>query len=141
MKNAPPVIVDTNVLVSALISPDKTAPPGRIVRAMLEAALVFVVSDDLLAEYRAVLDRPRLTQLHGLSASDLDELLLEITRNAVILPPVSTDPAPDPGDQHLWDLLAARGNLVLVTGDKRLFDSGMRTRILAPAAFLSRWLD
>jgi uncharacterized protein len=47
-------------------------------------------------------------------------------------------PAPDPGDQMLWELLAARDDLVLVTGDKRLLrDRGMRGRVISAEAFLA----
>ena len=51
--------------------------------------------------------------------------------------PVASVPAPDPGDQVLWDLLAARSDLVLVTGDKRLVeDAGMRGRVVSPREFV-----
>ena len=44
--------------------------------------------------------------------------------------------APDPGDPLLWDLLAARQDLVLVTGDKLLLqDPAMNGRVITLAAF------
>jgi predicted nucleic acid-binding protein len=47
-------------------------------------------------------------------------------------------PAPDPGDQLLWELLAAKADLLLVTGDKRLLrDAGMHGRVMTPQAFVS----
>jgi len=46
-------------------------------------------------------------------------------------------PAPDPGDQLLWDLLAARADLLLITGDKALQrDATMQARVLSPQAFI-----
>ena len=46
--------------------------------------------------------------------------------------------APDPGDQMLWELLAARDDLILVTGDKLLLrDRGMRGRVISAEAFLA----
>lgn len=43
-------------------------------------------------------------------------------------------------DQHLWELLAAREDRALVTGDKRLFDAQeMAGRILTPQASVARW--
>ncbi len=45
--------------------------------------------------------------------------------------------APDPGDQHLWDLLAARDDLLLVSGDRRLHGVGdMASRVVTPQAFI-----
>ena len=46
--------------------------------------------------------------------------------------------APDPGDPLLWGLLAARAELVLITGDKLLLrDAGMQGRVMSPSAFVS----
>ena len=51
---------------------------------------------------------------------------------------MSGPPAPDPGDQLLWNLLAAKPDLLLVTGDKLLQkDSGMRGRVISARAFVS----
>ena len=41
---------------------------------MLGAAFTLVLSEALLAEYRAVLVRPRLCKLHGLSETGIDLL-------------------------------------------------------------------
>ena len=47
-------------------------------------------------------------------------------------------PAPDPGDQLLWDLLAAKADLLLVTGDKLLLrDAAMQARVVSPQAFVA----
>jgi hypothetical protein len=52
--------------------------------------------------------------------------------------PGSGPRAPDPGDQFLWDLLAADPALRLVTGDKRLRrDAGMQPRVISPEACMS----
>ena len=51
---------------------------------------------------------------------------------------MSVPPAPDPRDQLLWNLLAARPDLLLVTGDKLLLgDTGMRGRVISARAFVS----
>jgi predicted nucleic acid-binding protein len=56
----PAVIVDTNVLVAGLITGNDASPVARILDGMLAAVFPFVVSEALLAEYRAVLVRPGL---------------------------------------------------------------------------------
>ncbi len=131
------VIVDTNVLVAGLLTGNATSPVARILDGMLAAAFPFVVSEALLAEYRAVLVRPALRKLHGLTVKEVETLLTDIAQRAIVLPPGVGAPAPDPGDQLLWDLLAAKPDLLLITGDKALQrDAAMRSRVLSPQAFV-----
>ncbi len=132
------VIVDTNVVVAGLLTGNADSPVARILDGMLAAAFAFVVSEALLAEYRSVLLRPELRALHGLSVDEVDSLLTDIAQHAVVLTPVASAPAPDPGDQLLWELLAARADLRLVTGDKLLLQQpGMPGRVLSPRDFVA----
>jgi predicted nucleic acid-binding protein len=133
----PGAIIDTNVVVAGLLTGDGASPVARILDGMLAAAFPFVVSQALLAEYRTVLARPALRKLHGLTVSDVETLLTDVAQCAIVLVPPAGPAAPDAGDQLLWDLLSARGDLLLVTGDKRLQrDAGMRGRVLSPREFL-----
>ena len=101
------------------------------------AAFPFVVSEALLAEYRTVLVRPGLRKLNGLTVAEVETLLIDIAQHAIVLAPVAAPPAPDPGDQLLWELLAARADLLLVTGDKALHrDAGMQSRVVSPQSFV-----
>jgi len=132
------VIVDTNVVVAGLLTADDTSPVARVLDGMLAAAFPFALSEALLAEYRAVLLRPRLKKLHGLSVADIESLLTDLAQHAIVLTPGAAPAAPDPGDQFLWDLLAAKEALVLVTGDKLLLrEPAMRGRVVSPADFLA----
>lgn len=130
-------IVDTNVVVAGLLTANDSAPVARILDGMLAAAFPFVLSEALLAEYRAVLLRPRLRRLHGLGVAAVDAVLTTLAQHAVVLAPGRGTRAPDRGDQLLWDLLAARPDLVLVTGDKRLLDDmAMAGRVMDPLTFV-----
>jgi hypothetical protein len=69
--------------------------------------------------------------------AEVEALLTDIAQHAIVLAPGAGSPAPDPGDQLLWDLLAAREDLLLVSGDHALqADAAMRTRVLSPRAFV-----
>lgn len=129
-------VIDTNVVVAGLLTSQADSPVARVLDGMLSASFPFVVSEALLAEYHAVLVRPKLAKLHGLSVAEVDAILTDLARHAIVLSPVSTvaSPiAPDSGDQFLWDLLAVRPDLVLVTGDKLLLrDQAMQGRIILP---------
>ena len=132
------VIVDTNIVVAGLLTANEASPIARILDGMLAAAFPFVVSEALLAEYRTVLVRPNLRKLHGLTVAEVDAILTDLAQHAVVLAPVAAPPAPDPGDQLLWDLLAAKTDLLLVTGDKLLLkDLGMRGRVISPREFVA----
>lgn len=135
-------IIDTDVLLAGLLTSHADSPVARILDGMLGAAFSFVLSEALLAEYRAVLVLPRLCKLHGLSDAEIDVILMDIARHAIVLTPVrtaATPGAPDPGDQFLWDLLATRADLMLVTGDKLLLqDEAMRQRVILPQTFVTK---
>lgn len=135
----PAAIIDTNVVVAGLLTADPASPVARILDGMLGAAFPFVVSEVLLAEYHAVLVRPHLRKLHGLTLDHVESVLTAVAQSAILLrPPGAAQPTPDPGDQLLWDLLCCKQDLLLVTGDKRLLrDTGMRGRVVAPRTFLS----
>lgn len=115
-------IIDTNVLVAGLITQDETSPTARLVDAMLSGGILFILSPALLSEYGAVLLRPRVSKLHGLSSDEVDVLLTEITGNAIWREhqEISSSTSPDPGDAHLWDLLHSEPGSILITGDRLL---------------------
>ena len=136
--SGPAVIIDTNVVVAGLLTARDDSPVARILDGMLAAGFSFVVSEPLLAEYRAVLVRPGLRKLHGLTVADVEAILTDLAQHAIVLKPAAGPPAPDAGDQLLRDLLAARPNLLLVTGDKLLLqDAGMRGRVISTQAFVA----
>jgi uncharacterized protein len=111
---------------------------ARILEVMLTATFAFVVSEALLAEYRALLVRPNLRKLHGLTVAEVGAILTDLAQRAIVLAPVAAPPAPDSGDQLLWDLLAARTDLLLVTGDKLLLqDAGLQGRVVSAHAFVA----
>lgn len=130
-------VVDTNVVAAALLTSNDAAPTARVLDGMLAAAFPFAVSEPLLAEYRDVLNRPALRKRHGLKQAEIDSLLIALAQNAIVLAPLAGPVAPDPGDQHLWDLLASHDGLCLVTGDKLLLQaSSAPAVVVTPVAFI-----
>ena len=124
-------IVDTNVLVAGLLTSRDASPTARLLDAMLSGSLLFLLSPELLAEYRAVLLRPRIASAHQLAEAEVDALLTEITANAIWREPLAA-PAmpPDAGDTHLWALLACEKNAVLITGDALLLQNPLPGRLV-----------
>lgn len=135
----PPVfVVDTNVIVSALIGSDSKAPPAQILDAMLDGRLLYLMSGDLLREYASVLLRPRLVRLHARSEGEIDRLLAELTANAIWRETTAGDPAPDANDDHLWALQASWVGSRLITGDRLLVENASAERpVLSPRDFVN----
>lgn len=136
-----PVVVDTNVLVSGLLTSDPSSPLAVIVDGMLRALFPFLVSSRLVAEYRDVLLRPRIQRLHGLTDAEVEVLLTEIAIVALWRDPPDGEravAAPDPGDQHLWDLLHTADGAILVTGDALLsLNPPSFAAVMTPRAFVA----
>ena len=139
---APPVIVDTNVLIGQWMTDLTAREPMHILDGMRSGALRFAVCDVLLAEYREVLLRPKLQRRHLQDDEKVDAFIAQITAGAIRIETQPGPKAPDPGDQMLWDLLASRADLQLVTGDRLLLKNGrMLGRVLTPEAFAAAWLQ
>lgn len=134
-------VIDTNIVVSALISPRGT--PDAIVRALRRSAFQLVVSHAVLAEYEAVPSRPRLARRFKLSDGDVPEFLRLLLYRADLVNPAAVLPLTvrDAKDRHL--LMAALGGNAgyLVSGDLDLLtldgDPALGSlKIVKPRAFL-----
>ncbi|TCO73736.1 putative toxin-antitoxin system toxin component, PIN family [Chromatocurvus halotolerans] len=133
----PPVVVDTNVVVAGLITGAKESPVVVILDAMLSGQLLYLLSPALLAEYRAVLLRPKLTALHGLVVADVDQLLVELTANGIWREPAAAPHAPDRNDDHLWELLHDFPGSALITGDRLLQEKPPAgISVISPSAWI-----
>ena len=110
------IVLDTNVLVSALISRD--GPPGLLLAAIRRERLTLVTSEAQLDELRTVLSRERLRPyIRPGEAEDLVRNLEAIGEVAADLPEVSASPDPD-DNRILATAIAGRADLI-VSGDKK----------------------
>ncbi len=114
------VVIDTNIIVAGLITADIDSPTARILNSMLKGEVPYLLSEELLSEYVAVLYRPKLAKLHQLTNTGIDTLLADIVVNAAWREPATLEVAPDQGDNHLWRLLGSEHGSILVTGDQLL---------------------
>ena len=109
------VVLDTNVLVSGVLSPH--GPPGRLVDLVLAGDLGLVVDDRVLSEYAEVLRRPRF----GLPEREVEVLMrhLRDVGEGVTARPLAVT-LPDEDDLPFLEVAAA-GAATLVTGNARHF--------------------
>jgi len=137
------VILDTNVLLGALISPH--GPPDVIYRAWRAAKFELVTSTAQLDELRWASRYPKLRAI--LPAHRVGTMMNNMQRAIVLdtLPAVPDGMAlNDPNDVYLLAMVLASEADYLVTGDRRagLLQRGStgRTRIVAPATFCAEVL-
>jgi putative PIN family toxin of toxin-antitoxin system len=137
------VILDTNVLLGALISPH--GPPDMIYRVWRAARFELVTSSAQLDELRRVSRYPKLKTL--LPAHRIGAMVNNMQRAIVldVLPPLPEGvEANDPNDAFLLAMALAGEADYLVTGDRRagLLQRGNvgRTRIVTPATFCAEAL-
>lgn len=134
------VVLDTNVLFSALISPH--SPPHQIYQAWRQKHFELFTCRQQLDEIRRASRYPKLQRI--LQPHRVGTLVNHLASSPLVeLPPLAIDIA-DPGDAFLLALAGAAQADVLVTGDHRagLLQQGSygRTRIVTPAAFQAEFL-
>ena len=131
------VVLDTNVLLSGIAYP--ASVPGQILAAWRHGSLEVVLSVYILDELRRVL--PKLAHRHGLSASEIENLVDILAFRAERVEPVAgIDPdLRDVDDQPVLGTLLAALQLVeanyLITGDKDLLSLAKRNPIVRPTEF------
>lgn len=140
MANTLRIVLDTNVLLSGIAYPGSI--PGKIIAAWRHGSVEVLLSPFILDELRRVL--PRLNKRHGLSVSEIDDLVDILAIQAEV---IDSDPTVDPELRDANDLpvlgtlLAADrsgGADYLITGDKDLLALSERYPIITPAAFWER---
>jgi uncharacterized protein len=129
------VILDTNILLSALISPH--GRPDQIYRAWRAARFHLVTSITQLDELRRASRYPRLK---AILQPHLVGAMINNLQRAIVLDQLPTGiEAADPDDAFLLAMAVAGEADDLVTGDLRagLLQRGSigRTRIVRPAVF------
>jgi putative PIN family toxin of toxin-antitoxin system len=134
LSDRPRVVLDTNVLVSALLF---HGPLSRLVSLWQKSRIALLISKDVLIEYVKVLSYPKF----GLSGEEIKALVEEN-----ILPCAETVPEgrhpkiiiEDPADDQFLHLAVDGNAHCIVTGDKHLLTLGAYrgVKILSARDFL-----
>jgi putative PIN family toxin of toxin-antitoxin system len=130
------LILDTNVLLYALVSP--LGAPAKLLDAWERKTFTLVASDVLIEELREVAARPFFrSRLRASAAELLAAGLRDFSFYCHDLP--SGPIAPDPKDSYLLALAEASQADFLVTGDKELLSlqNHKSTRMVTPAVMIN----
>ena len=125
------VVVDTNVLVSALITRNENAPTVKILRYLSQNKIVPVYSSDIIKEYYEVLRREKFK----LSAEIVSTVVKDIVNNGLEVTNVVEvkEEMPDPKDVVFYavTLTTRDKGTFLVTGNGKHFPA--KSFIVTPA--------
>lgn len=125
------IVIDTNILVSAALSP--LGNPAKIIALISNKAEMQVFySAEILIEYQRVLSYERLNidaEIQALIINSLREF------GMMIEPTASTIPMPDETDRIFYDVARASG-ATLVTGNIKHYPT--EPFIITPAEFLRK---
>lgn len=141
MAGALRVVLDTNVLLSGLAYP--TSLPGRIIQAWRSGSIEVVLSPFILEELRRVL--PRLSHRHGLSETEIDDLVDILSIQAEMIEPSDVGIAQlrDRNDLPILATLIAGAREAqvsyLISGDKDLLVLATEYPIMSPAKFCEQF--
>ncbi len=132
------IVLDTNVLVSGILSPH--GPPAAVLRALLTERVRLCFDERILSEYRDVLTRENFS----FDREFVEELIafLEAAGSATLAAPLSLS-LPDAGDQMFIEVAVASRADFLVTGNLKHFPDRARegVAVVSPREFLDVMLS
>lgn len=129
------LVLDTNVVVSALLHPGRT--PDRAIGAARSAGAVMLVDERIEREYRDVLGRPKFARVDPARRDALLEGLLSGAERVVAAPAYSGSLVDDDDRAFVEVALAGRADL-LVTGNTKHFPPGIGVEVVGPTGLLAR---
>jgi len=132
----PPIVIDTNVLISAGL-----LPHSRSAQALAVAVQHFVIAQNAATwhELETRIARPKFDRYFG--PDGRLRHLVAIAQSIVIVQAVATDQASrDPADDKFIQLALDAGAKLLISGDADLTDirRHRNVEIISPARFLDR---
>jgi uncharacterized protein len=129
------IILDTNILVSALIS--RSAPAQILYECVLEEIVTVCLSNNILDEYKEILVRDKFTKLAGFR--EKAAIVLSRIRKIGYMyePIINVDVLRDADDNKFLELALASSADFLITGNTQDFMilSFGSTRIITPREY------
>lgn len=111
-------VIDTNVLVSSMLTKNKKAATARLVEVIIDNKVRPVYNKDILDEYNEVLRRKDF----NFDTEAVEKLIETIQRNGLYTERTPTDePVIDPKDVVFYEVAISKDGAYLVTGNLRHF--------------------
>jgi putative PIN family toxin of toxin-antitoxin system len=130
------VVLDTNIIVSALLQP--LGPSAQIFVLALGGSIQLCVSGSIYAEYEDVISRPRLQRSEEIIAGTLQAIR---EKGLWIRPTETVHGCQDPDDDIFLECAQAAQAQYLVTGNLKHFPASWAdTKVVTPRWFLDQLL-
>ena len=124
-------VIDTNVLVSALITKNPEAATAKVVSLLLDNGFVPLYDADIIAEYEEVLHRSKFPILPEVA----DALISYIVEHGVEASRVNYDESmPDEDDRVFYEVTLSKEDSFLVTGNLNHYPTS--PQVITPADFI-----
>ena len=136
MANKYNVILDTNVIISAMITKDNNSPTVKVLDLFYDKRISIYYSDEILTEYKDVLNRKEFNinkQLIGIFINNIKKLANRIN-------PASMDVnLIDLKDQPFYELVMSKNinKAKLITGNIKHFP--IKPFIMTPSEFINKY--
>ena len=124
-------VIDTNVLVSALITHNPQSPTAKVVRLLLNGEFMPLYESGIIEEYQEVLHRAKFKFLPGVAdslISFIKEHGIETSRTAF------RESMPDEDDRVFYEVSLSVDDSFLVTGNLKHYPQ--TPKVISPADFL-----
>ena len=125
-------VIDTNVLVSAMITKNPEAATAKVVRLLLDKEFIPMYDANIIAEYEDVLHRSKFPILPEVA----DALISYIIEHGVETSRVNFDETmPDEDDRVFYEVTLSKEDSFLVTGNLKHYPTS--PRVITPADFVN----
>lgn len=126
-------VIDTNVLVSALITHNSESATAKVVEGLLQQYFVPMYDGDIIAEYADVLHRAKFPIRQEVA----DALISYIMKYGIEASRVAfADIMPDEDDRMFYEVSLSREDSFLVTGNLKHYPA--TPQVITPADFIVR---
>lgn len=124
-------VIDTNVLVSALITHNSEAATAKVVRLLLELGFIPMYDVDIIEEYEDVLHRAKF----HIRPEVADALISHIIENGIESSRIDfAEAMPDEDDRVFYEVTLSKEDSFLVTGNLKHYP--ISPRVITPADFI-----
>lgn len=133
------VVLDTNIIVSAILSP--AGIRSQVIGAWHNQQFELVVSEPILAEYQQALNYREVASRHNLDPTQVTEIIADLRQFATVVEPTEklNIILEDPDDDKFLECAVAGGADYIISADPHLLNleeyRGMQ--ILSPSEFLA----
>lgn len=131
------VVLDTNVLVSSMLSPE--GPPAKILDLIMGDQIRVAYDNRILGEYEEVLSRPKLQIPPPEVLAVIDHI--ELTGQYIEPEPLPTEGYTDPDDIMFAEVFITSNADALVTGNLRHYKPLLQRNalVLSPVQFMEKY--